>query len=371
VARNDETTTTLPRYNYVVILEGPATDAADAADNPQAMRIQIGQDLVAGTAAPVNNGNAPFPVPVPISDILALPSFAGQASESEATWTNLATLAGGVYQVWLYNEETGDMISPIGDWSATDSAGTAGSASGVNSFNSQADWTHTFTTSDVLAGQSIGPYTQMFLSIESGLASSPSKVQPLWWQYTDMAGDANDPFGWTFNTPAPFVFGTFASGVEPVAWSPVGRGEGGYWGTECNAVDGKCTGPTNTLVVIFRNLQLPPVGYFYEAWQIDDDGEPIPSGQLSTSIEEGGGSLFDVDIDPDLTVWTTTDGLLLVSETRTSLEDLGGRQFYDMAEYRLMLQPKAGTGSIAPTTTLGGFTPEPLKERKPVPEPAG
>ncbi len=374
VARNDDTQTTFPRYNYLVILEGPAVDAADAADNPQAMRIQMGQDMDASTGAPINNAYAPFPPRLLTEgELLALPVAAGQANELQGMWTDLAGLAGSVYQVWLYNEETGDMISPIGDWSATDSAGAAaGSASGVNSFNSQADWTHTFTTSDALAGQSVGPYTQMFLSIESGLASNPSNVQPLWWSYTDMAGDPADPFGWSFDSDVPFLFGTYSAGGDEVAWSPVGRGEGGYWGTECNAVDGGCAGPTNTLVVIFRNLQLPPVGYFYEAWQIDDTGQPIASGQLSMSMEEeGGGSLFDVDIDPALTVWTTTDGLLLVSETRTGLEDLGGLQFYDMAEYRLMLQPKAGTGSISPTTTLGGFTPEPLKERKPVPEPAG
>ena len=66
VARNDNVATTFPRYNYIVLLQGPATDAADAATKASVMRWQIGTDFLSGTGAAINNGYAPFPLPFTI-----------------------------------------------------------------------------------------------------------------------------------------------------------------------------------------------------------------------------------------------------------------------------------------------------------------
>ena len=369
MARNDGTATTLQRYNYMVILEGPAADAADAADNPQAVRFQIGQDAAVG-GAPIENAYAPYPsAALSISEILGSSVAAGKAETLNAAWTDLAQLVGGAtYTVWVYNEETGDLKSPSGDFRAVDSAGdTVASADGTSSFNSNADWTNFFTTSDA-----IGDYTHIFLSMESGVAATPSASQPLWAQYTDMNGEPSDPFGWTFTASAAMLFGTFGTGA-PVPWAPNGRGEGGFWGTECNASSTPpfpCQGPTNYLDVVYRNLQLPPVGYFYEAWLINDDGDPVRAGLLlgkQTDPNTLPPSLIVIDTDEALQNQWSDGALIIWSETITVLGDIAPQEFYDMLEYRLQLVPKAAVDGMGPTTVLGGFTPEPMRDRKPDP----
>ncbi|MHC4236313.1 MAG: hypothetical protein ACYSUQ_14445, partial [Planctomycetota bacterium] len=245
------------------------------------------------------------------------------------------------------------------------------SASGVMTFPSMADWTHTFTTSDALAGTSVGDFTHVFLSVESSMATAPSGIQPLWSQYTDMAGDPADPFGWSFNATGDMPFGTFGSG-DPTEFMGVGIGEAGFWGQE--------VGVSDLLIVNYRNLQLPPEGYFYEAWMIHDDGTAMNVGELLTTFEEDPpySSLRDVDVDQSLSAFISTDGLILRSETRTQLvcpSDTGGcvdsTPFYDFMEYRLTLAPKSGTGAMPPTTVLGAPVPETVKARQPTPEPAG
>jgi hypothetical protein len=379
VARNDGTATMLPRYNYVVILEGPATDAADAADNPQAVRFQIGQDAQVG-GTPIENAYAPYPSgPVSTIDLLATNVAAGKADSLTMTFENLPDPGGQVYQVWLWNEETGDLLSPAGNWTAVDPEDTeVGSGTGVQTFTSQYDWTHTFVTSDVVAGQSVGDYTHALLTVETTAASTPSDVQPLWTQYTNMDGAPDDAFQWTFVDPADFSFGTFASGA-PAMWElpAVARGEGGFWGSQCvdSDGDGRCEGTSDVLVVNVRNIPLPPEGFFYGAWLIDDDGAPIYAGDLLTTYDEGRESLRDLDGSYDTcvsggdcpTAYASSDGLLLRSETFTQTSDLGGQQFYDMAMYYLTLMPKDAPDEPG-IVILGGVMPEPLKDRKPEPE---
>ncbi len=371
VARNDGTATALPRYNYVVILEGPATDAADAADNPQAIRYQIGQDAAVG-GAPIENAYAGYPsAALPIDQLLGTNVAAGKADELVAAYADLANLAGtGVYQVWVWNEENGNIKSPSGTVIQLNSDGdTVTNNTGVSTFNSDEGYTTTFTTSD-----EIGDYTHIFLSIESGIATAPAAPQPMFAQYTDMAGDPADPFGWTFTAAGSMDFGSFNAG-DPAVWAPNGRGEGGFWGTECNAdSDGFCQGPTNFLDVVFRNLQLPPVGYFYEAWLVDTDGNPVQAGQLlgkQDNPDQMPPSLFDIDTDETLQNQWSDGALIVWSETITTLADIDPNQFYNMLEYRLQLIPKAAAeGDPGPTTVLGGITPDVMRDRAPEPEPA-
>jgi hypothetical protein len=364
--RNDGVAFAPTSYNYIVMFEGLGVDGTPIA------RWQVAQDLdLSGN--PLNNAFYPYPTAaLSKADQLALPCCAGAASDLTFTFEYLDELVGNVYQVWLWNEETGDLISPSGDWEARDSEdNVANSANGVSSFPSMADWTHTFTTSDALAGTSVGDFTHVFLSVESSAAATPSGAQPLWSQYTDMAGDPADPFGWSFNETGEMPFGTFGSG-DPVVFSGAGRGEGGFWGQQ--------TGVSDLLIVSYRNLELPPVGYFYEAWMIDDDGSQVNVGELLTTHTEDPpySSLRDLDIDPSLSEYISTDGLILWSETRTQLacpSETGGcvdsQPFYEFLMYRLTLTPKSGTGVMPPTTVLGGMVPEPVKKRAPTPEPAG
>jgi hypothetical protein len=348
------------QYNYAVIVEGEGTLANPVPTGAMPMRFQIANDITAGNTG-INNAQAPYPT----EPVLAGPGVAVVAGELTMTWTNLAALSGAVYQVWVYNEETGDMKSPSGDWSAVDGAGDPmGDATGVQSFNTQGDWTNTFATSD-----DIGEYTHVFLSVESAPAGSPSAVQPVWAQYTDMVGEPSNPFVWVLNTTADMSFGTFASG-SPVAWTSQGSGEGGFWGTECNPDEfDHCTGPTNTVEVVFRNLQVPPVGYYYNAYLIDENGEEADAGPLmspQTYDDRSSVSLEDIDTDDSLQAeYTNGEDIIIWSQTLTTLSALPeGMGFYDYVEYRLNLVPKAGS-SMGPTTALGGETPLPMRERKP------
>lgn len=371
VARNDDTETTFPRYNYLVLLEGVAVDAADAADNPQAVRVQMAQDVVVGTGETINNAYAPFPdAGLDVQSLLALPCCAGQASSLELTFDNLMGLQGGVYQVWLWNAETEELISPNGDWVATepDAEGNpveVGSGTDVNSFASQAGWTHTFTTSDAQAGQPVGNFTHAFLSKESSAAGSPSASQPLWAQFTEMAGAPEDPFQWTFNSPQATSFGEFGSGDPTQFVMGLARGEGGFWGEQL--------GNSDRLIVVYRNLPLPPTGYFYEAYLVASDGTQVNAGDLLSVAAEGYNSLRDIDQDPTLTGFVNErDGIIIESETRTVEADLpAGLHFYDFVEYRLILSPKDRVDAMPPTTVLGNETPEPLRKRQPEPENGG
>jgi hypothetical protein len=357
------------QYNYMVLVEGQGTVVNPVPTGAHAMRWQIANDVTAAGPA-VNNAQAPFPTEPTTS---AGPGVSLQAGTLEMWWTNLAALDGSVYQVWVYNEETGDLKSPSGDWSATDAAGDpAGSATGVQSFNTQADWDNIFVTSDA-----IGQYTHVFLSVTSAPASAPTTVQPMWAQYTDMAGEPTDPFQWTFNTAENMDFGTFGTG-DPVVWTSQGNGEGGFWGTECNPDPDDldhCQGPTNTLEVIFRNLQVPPVGYYYKAYLIEGGptpGEPVDAGFLlsKSTASTSSVSLENIDTDESLQdQYTNGQDIIIWSQTNTLLDALpDGKGFYDYVEYRLQLVPR-GITTMGPTTALGGETPLPMRARKPAPEP--
>ena len=350
-------------YNYLVLIKGQGTLANPVPTGDIALRFQIANDITAANTA-INNAQAPYPT----EPVFAGPGVAVKAGELTMAWTNLARLDNAVYQVWVYNEETGDMKSPSGDWTATDAAGDpAGSATAVQSFNTQGDWDNVFVTSD-----GIGDYTHVFLSITAAPATAPTTVQPVWAQYTDMAGAPGDPFQWTLNLAAPMEFGTFGTGA-PVVWTSQGNGEGGFWGTACNPDDqDHCTGPTDVLEVIFRNLQVPPVGYYYEAYLINDSGEPVTAGMLlsKATASTSSVSLFDIDTDETLqSEYTNGQDIIIWSQTNTTLEDLGGQSFYNMLEYRLQLIPKSGV-DIGPTTALGGETPAVMRQRQPDPEPA-
>jgi hypothetical protein len=364
--RNDDVAYTAPRFNYMVMFEGVGTSGRQIA------RWQLAQDLDLN-GNPLNNAYYPYPTAaLSKAEQLARRCCAGAATDLSFVFENLDELTGAVYQVWLWNEETNDLITPSGEWIAWDQEGTeVGSASGVNTFGSRLDWVHRLTTSDALAGTSVGEFTHVFLSVESSMASSPSGAQPLWSQFTDMAGAPDDPFQWSFMETGEMAFGTFGSG-DPTEFSGAGQGAAAFWGQQVGASD--------LLIANFRNLELPPVGYFYEAWMIDDDGNQVNAGELLTTHREDPpyASLRDVDVNPDLSDFISTDGMIVWSETRTQLACpsetggcVNGQPFYEFSEYRLMLTPKAGTGVMPSTTLLGGLVPEPVKKRKPVTEPTG
>jgi hypothetical protein len=194
----------LGQYNYVLLIEGVGVAGNEVPDANPTVRIQIGPDIDAsGNVIP--NAFAPFPDGAASdAELLAGPGGFGQASEVMFSATNLAPLA-GAYQVWLLNEETGEMSSPNGDVTVTneDDMGmeVIVSQSTGNTFNTtdESDVV-TFVTSDAINGAPIGNNTHVFVSIEGAAAGTPSAAQPLWGQFTDMMGMPENASAWTSTT---------------------------------------------------------------------------------------------------------------------------------------------------------------------------
>jgi hypothetical protein len=344
----------LPYYNYVVIY--------NTSSGEPVARAQVGVDLDASGGA-VNNALAPYPdAAFTLAEALAAPGVAGKASDLTFTFANLAELS-STYQVWLYSVETEEFFSPTGTFTATDVEGeTVATGTDVQTFNTQGDWTNTFQTTN----PEVSDYTHVVLSIESAAATSPSAVQLLWSQYTDMAGAPTDPFLWTFLLSGDAAFGTFAAG-DPTTWSAGGLGDGAVWGDEVCEDPPDCPeGANNKMIVNYRNLPLPPAGYFYEAWLVSGDGsEQLAIGDLVSPFEEGYASLRDVDETPGITGFAR-DGIIVKSSTVTQRAGLpAGTEFYDYLMYHLTLSPKLRSGEMPPTTALGGVLPESLFDRKP------
>lgn len=284
----------------------------------------------------------------PAGTFAAKAGAAGTADTITLTVRNLAAL-NGVYQVWLLNAATGQVASPVGEWVATEPDANGdpvqvGSGQG-RSFNAGSKRTITFTTNSALAGMDLGQTTHVFLSIESAEASAPSTAQPLWGRHTGADG-----------TPASgnLSFGTFDLGDEPVTFGGSPFGEGAFTGAEF--------GRTDLLRVRFRNLPLPPIGYFYEGYLRTDDGATETStGELTTEFAEGFRSLRDVDVDRSISSQIAPTRIIEAA-IRATLADVGGTEFYVFDEFVLKLRPKISTES-GPTVVVGGTVPDGVKAR--------
>lgn len=345
------------QYNYILVVEGQGTSSNPLPDVAPAMRIQMGPDIDTD-GNPIPHGFAPYPG-FSKGEILDQYSekAAGRVGGITVQFENLPALSGGVYQVWLANVETGDIISPTGNWMATAEGEEVAAADGVKTFNSESGWVHTFHTDDDLAGTPVGAFTHAVVSMEPSEASTPSASQPMWFQHTDMGGAPDDPFQWSFSATGDAVFGSF-NGGSPVPWAPRGQGRAIFWG--------ETRGETDQFRVHYRNLQIPPRGFYYEGWFVKDDGATaVSTGPISTEFEDGFQSLRDVDEDPGSFADVSPEANLVVVAADRAFEAELGVNFTTFQEYRLTLTPKMGTGDMPPTTTLGAGLPESLTARAP------
>jgi hypothetical protein len=365
VARNDAVVTTLPRYNYLVIMEGSATTAAAAAALPQVLRAQIGADLDPTGSAVTPNAYAPFPTAMTQAQLLQGPGVAGQVSSLRVTLSNLAQLAGATYQFWLVNDVTGEAVSVPVNWRTTapnpdpDIATRvpADSAAGVRTFNSRGDWVHTIEVNDSIAGRAIGTFTHAMISIEGAEAAQPSSSQPLWVRYTDMKGAVDAPLTWTFISPGTVNFGTFNLGNSPLVFQPRGAARGWFWGTD----------PGDEFRVQYRDLNRPPVGFMYEGWMLPEGGRgaAFSVGELTTTGEDGFASLRDVDINANIGQYVREDRILTALQRLQVGQILNGNPWH-VEEYHLKLVPKTrSTADVPPYTILGGPIPDAVSQRAP------
>jgi len=364
VARNDDSSTSLPRYNYLVILQGPAVDAADAADNAPAMRIQIGQDFDAASGQPINNGYAPFPIPLSVPQLVAAPGGAGRPDSIAATFNDLEALTDGArYEAWLANPQTGSMVPAVGTYNRirivvtrdpdtgeviSTSDEIVETVSNTNSFaggDEEDGFRHQLVLSDATldAGDTVGLHNYMMLTIaETPGGASPSESRPFWFQFTDQAGTPDNFFDDAFFMSGTTQFGNFDA-ADPLASLPFG-GEGG----------GRGRFRENVLSVDLELLSRPPVGYRYVAWLAREDGSLIRLPEVTGPPPERT-SLTNADIEsiPGLTTGTG----ILDANVRV-VGDEAGIDFANFASFLLSLEPKAGDPELGTIPTHAGQVPD-------------
>lgn len=356
------------QYNYVLLIEGVGDVANPVPDANPTVRIQIGPDIDAAGNV-ISNGFAPFPDgPGAPDDLLAAPGGANAQLAPTAVSFSVGNLSplNGVYQLWLFNEEDGSVASPTGDITITnvDEMGmeVVVSSGMSNAFN-PTDRTDAVSVAldDATAGVALGDFTHVFLSIESSAAGSPAAAQPLWAQYLDMEGMPGNSAAWTFIEEFDLPFGTFELGDDPRVFALSGFGEGAFAGSTL--------GVSDLFVARFRNLTIPPVGYYYEGFiRRLEDGEvasEVSTGDLTTDLIEGTVSLRDVDVDQSISP-SISPTLIVISANRATLEDVGGAPFYSFDDYILRLRPKIATGNNG-IPALTGLVPETVTEREPTP----
>ena len=369
VARNDDTPTMFPRYNYLIIFEGPANDAADAADNPQAMRIQLGQDFLASSGAMINNAYAPFPEQIPADELPGVPGFLGARPVSmQATFGHLEALGGGaVYEAWLANPVTGSTIRatgtyyriqlvPIVDEVTGEVIGfeedTVETVPDTNRFVGRDDeFRHALAVSDATLGggpaDSVGFHNYLFLTIaESPGGAEPAEARPFWLQYTDQSGTPDDFSDDVFFLSGATRFGTFDL-VNPSA-SRRYSGEG-------NGLGGVRLDPSGSVMSVeMRNLSRPPVGYELVGWLQRADGTTFRLPEV-TGPPPDYVSLVDADV--ELVEGLVTANGVLDANFRVVTSEAG----IDLTEFRrflITLEPKVGLADRGPILVQVGELPE-------------
>lgn len=375
VALNDDTPTDLPRYNYIVIFQGDAVDAADAADNPTAIRFQIGQDIDAGTGQPLARHYAPNAGGFTIPELVAAPGGAGRPDSVTVTFNRLEELAGGSsYTAWLLNENTGDMIPAQGTYqeiaivadrdpisgeilTTADSLGatTAGSFSFAGGFvegERVVGLRHQLTVSDATlpggAMDTVGFYTHLILSVDDAPGdASPSNSRPFFFRFTDQNETPNDFFDDSFLSGT-MTFGNvdLADPSDLRVYNGSGFGTGGFREDE--------------LSVDLQALSRPPVGYQLVAWLIPDDGSspfrlPDITGPPPARV-----NLTDADVSTEADV-VTMNGIL--DANFHVFEGEAGISFPNFSTFVVTLEPKVGIAGMGPVRVYSGSVPDDIADQ--------
>jgi len=325
VARNDGTATTFPRYNYIVIHEGTATTAAEAAALPHAARFQIGADFAVGGAA-INNAYAPFPTAVSSGDLTAVPGFQGaKPTVVSATYNGLENLAGGaMYEAWMVNPGTGastqafgtlNTIQVLAEFDEITGEVIATRDSIVDTQYGVSSWVggdtaiagvsvgyrYEFIAADSAmpggAADSLGFYEYLALTLTSSATTGTlPDARPFFFQYADQNGTPSDISDDVFFSSGTYTFGNFDAS-DPTnnrVYSGQGQGTGAFREQE--------------FLSEMTSLSLPPVGYSLVGWLEDVDGNlyvlPDITGPAMDYV-----SLVNADVEPVAGV-TTPNGIL-------------------------------------------------------------
>lgn len=375
VARNDATGTTFPRYNYLIVFEGAAVDAADAADNPQAVRIQMAQDFDATTGDPINNSFSPFPVAALTDDeLVAAPGGAGRPDSVSVEFFNVEALGGGaVWQAWLVNRDESPItiaaatatyqrvaivreLDPVTGEVLSETDSVLETVQSVSAFNGQLEADiagtpqeikHRLIVTDATTGggtDAPGFFTDLVLSQESGPgATTPSVSSALWFQYTDQGGTPSDFFD-DVSAGGSLSFGHIDVN-DPTSTRIFSAGEFAQSSGLGGVLD--VGGEFQEISVDLRNLPLPPQGYYYEGWLMNSaTGATISMGPITT-LPPDTVSLFDADVDQTIPGVTGTgirfaNARLAFSDPNAIISGTGTDAAAVLTSFFLTLEPKLG-----------------------------
>jgi hypothetical protein len=341
-APNAQTSFDLPRYNYVLIVEGTGTAADPVPAGPVVMRFQVGVDIDA-SGTPIANGLAPLPdVAATDDELLFAAGGAGRPAAASATFNNLEALAGGAqYQAWLVNPLTGGFVPAVGTYnlikiiaerdpitgeviSTTDEIvettyGVSSFVGGNESDEEGVGYRHQLAVNDTSmpggAEDLVGLYSHMVLTIaDAASTSNMPDSRPWWFKYTDQNGTPDDYFDDTFIEDTTVFFGNFDI-TNPDAsrlYSGEGQGTTGFREDE--------------FIAELTRLSRPPVGFQVVGWLVDADGTAYRLPDVTGPPPERV-SLANAD-EEDFSGITTDNGLL-EAYFRGFQGDLGGAAWYD------------------------------------------
>lgn len=351
VARDDDVQTTFPRYNYLVIIEGPATDAADAADNPQVLRFQMGQDFLASTGAPVNNGYVPFPAGAfTEGQLVAAPGGAGKTDSMTVTFNaNSVELLDTVahprrYEAWLVDAGSGAAIPAVGTYRRLQGATVVEEVPGTNTWAGGEAFSHRLILSDAGLGggaaDSLVFYSHVVLTIDDSPGDATMAAVRPFWAWYDNRGDPGTLFDDVFSpqgTTTRFGRLNLANPVASVPFGGQGAGEGSV--------------REGILNIDLAALSRPPLGYVYAAWLLGPDTVQLPdiTGPLPQAQ-----SLVDAD-ENTIPGLVTENGILDANFRLDSNAAMIDLSLY--GTFRVTLEPKVGASKMSATRTLTGTPP--------------
>jgi hypothetical protein len=315
IAQNTYAPFSLPSYNYLVVVEGMGTAENPVPAGAPAVRLQVAQDLNP-SGQPIRNAFAPFPLETQTA-ILARLEF-----------RNASPLqAGSAYHVWAVDTVSGAFTPVAGNWYLiNEAAAVVDSALNVSSIQGGGEigFLNRFEVTTSTFTGALVDYNQILITIDAAGATQPTGVV----------------FMSAVFQPAPAIPDAALTGTLRFSNQPTfaftGAGVAHFFGDE--------------LRVLVNNLRVPPRGYFYEVFLVNESTGAARS--LGPLTDSQGNSLRDADV--NLSAGTFIGSAMLVVDQSQQADLYWG----DYTAVYVTLSSKAGTGLQLPVVLQGAIHDE-------------
>jgi hypothetical protein len=305
----------LPTYNYVVLVEGMGTGEAPVPEGPHAVRMQVAQDLTLA-GQPLRNAFAPFPLETQTA-ILARLEFRN-ASQLQA---------GSAYHFWAVDTVSGAFTPVAGNWYLINEAlVVVDSALNVSSIHGGGEigFVNRFEVTTATFTGALVDYNQILVTIDAAGATQPTGVVFMSAVFQPVPA-----------IPDAALTGTLRFSNQPT-FAFTGAGVAHFFGDE--------------LRVLVNNLRVPPRGYFYEVFLVNESTGAARS--LGPLTDSQGNSLRDADV--NLSAGTFIGSAMLVVDQSQQADLYWG----DYTAVYVTLSSKAGTGIQLPIVLQGAIHDE-------------